>query len=256
MRTDRDAFWALAMLAGFPALLLLAVAVIAAATGEVPPPREKALVIAVGWVWFIPMALWQTRRPVVVHGVHAIRRRGRELAGFLAVFLVLQRPPDDASLAEALSGWAVFGGVIVLVFGHDAMRFWRRLRQRPSALRKMLRGPVLMAGVILITGFQLGHLSGATPAQAVWQALVLSGVIANIAIGWQFPRSGATPLGRRVLLLGEALSMAAFAFVIAAFIAGDGPALWGMFGSIFVAMIGASLGVRLAWPNSPRRDLR
>lgn len=256
MKTDRDACWALAMLAGFPTLLLLLLFAVSTATGEVIPPRENALLVAVGWVWFIPMALWQTRRPVVAHGVQAMRRRGRDMAGFLALLLVLQRPPDDASLAQALWGWAVFGGVIVLVFGHDAMRSWHRLRQRQSALRKIARGPVLMAGVILITGFQLGHLSGANAAQALWQALVLSGVIANIAIGWQFPRSGATPLGRRVLLLGEALSMAAFAFVIAAFIAGDGPALWGMFGSIFVAMIGAPLGVRLAWPNSPRRDLR
>ena len=175
MKTDRDAWWALGLLAGFPALLLLALFAIGAATGEAIDPQEAALVVAVGWVWIIPMALWQTRRPVVAHGVHAVRRRGREMAGFLALLMVLQRPPDDASLAQALWGWAVFGGIVVL-FGHHALGFWRRLRKRPSALRKMLRGPVLLAGVIFITGFQLGHLSGATPAQAVWHALVWSGV--------------------------------------------------------------------------------
>lgn len=256
MRTDRDAFWALGLLAGFPALLLLAVFAIDAATGKAIDPQEAALVVAVGWVWFIPMALWQTRRPVVAHGVHAMRRRGREMAGFLALLMVLHRPPDDASLAQALWEWAVFGGVIVLVFGHDAMRFWRRLRQRPSALRKMLRGPVLMAVVILINGFQIGHLSGATAAQAVWCAFVWSGVFANFTIGWALPRSGATPLGRRVLLLGETLSMAALAFVFAMLRGGDGAIISGMFAGILVALIGTTLGVRIAWPNSAGRDRR
>jgi hypothetical protein len=256
MKTDRDAWWALGLLAGFPALLLLALFAIGAATGEAIDPQEAALVVAVGWVWIIPMALWQTRRPVVAHGVHAVRRRGREMAGLLALLMVLQRPPDDASLAQALWGWAVFGGVIMVLFGHHALGFWRRLWQRPSALRKMLRGPVLLAGVNFIIGFQLGHLSGATPAQAVWHALVWSGVSANFTFPWRFPRTGATPVGRRVLLLGEFLSMAAFAFVIAMFTRGDGAMLYSMIGSFLVAMIGTSLWVRLAWPNSPRRDLR
>ncbi|WP_297617592.1 hypothetical protein, partial [uncultured Roseicyclus sp.] len=256
MKTDRDAWWALGLLAGFPALLLLALFAIGAATGEAIDPQEAALVVAVGWVWIIPMALWQTRRPVVAHGVHAVRRRGREMAGLLALLMVLQRPPDDASLAQALWGWAVFGGVIVVLFGHHALGFWRRLRKRPSALRKMLRGPVLLAGVIFITGFQLGHLSGATPAQAFWLAFVLLGIYVNFTFPWRFPRTAATPLGRRVLLLGEFLSMAAFPFVITMSIRGDGAMLYGMIGSSLVAMIGTSLWVRLAWPNSPRRDLR
>ena len=256
MKTDRDAWWALGLLAGFPALLLLALFAIGAATGEAIDPQEAALVVAVGWVWIIPMALWQTRRPVVAHGVHAVRRRGREMAGLLALLMVLQRPPDDASLAQALWGWAVFGGVIMVLFGHHALGFWRRLWQRPSALRKMLRGPVLLAGVNFIIGFQLGHLSGATPAQAFWLAFVLLGIFLNFTFPWHFPRTGATPLGRRVLLLGEFLSMAAFPFVITMSIRGDGAMLYSMIGSFLVAMIGTSLWVRLAWPNSPRRDLR
>ena len=104
MKTDRDAWWALGLLAGFPALLLLALLAIDAATGEAIDPQEAALVVAVGWVWFIPMALWQTRRPVVAHGVHAVRRRGREMAGLLALLLVLQRPPMTPALHRRCGG--------------------------------------------------------------------------------------------------------------------------------------------------------
>lgn len=256
MKTDRDALWALVMLAGFPALVLLAFLAIGAATGEATDPQEAALVIAVGWVWIIPMALWQTRRPVVAHGVHAIRRRGRELAGFIALLLVLQRPSDDASLAQALWGWAVFGGIILLILGVEAYRFWRRLRHRPSARRKLMRGSVLWVGVIGITGFQLGHIWGATPAQALWLALVLLGVFVNFTFPWRFPRIGATPLGRRVLLLGEFLSMAALAFVIDALLTIEGVARHIGFGHILFYMIVAALAVRFKVPSNARPDLR
>ncbi|WP_284263020.1 hypothetical protein [Roseicyclus amphidinii] len=256
MKTDRHAWQALGMLAGFPALLLLAFAAIDAARGEATDPREAALVIAVGWVSIIPMALWQTRRPVVAHGVHAIRRRGRELAGFLALLLVLQRPPDDASLAQALSGWAIFGVIILLVFGVEAYRFWQRLRHRPSVWRKLIRGPVFWVGVIGITGFQLGHLWGATPAQALWLALVLLGVFVNFTFPWRFPRIGATPLGRKVLLLGEVLSMAAFAFVIDACLTMHGVARHSGFGHVLFYMIVAALALRFTLPSSARHDLR
>ena len=255
MKTDRDAWWALGLLAGFPALLLLALFAIGAATGEAIDPQEAALVVAVGWVWIIPMALWQTRRPVVAHGVHAVRRRGREMAGLLALLMVLQRPPDDASLAQALWGWAVFGGIVVL-FGHHALGFWRRLWQRPSALRKMLRGPVLLAGVNFIIGFQLGHLSVATPAQAFWLAFVLLGIFLNFTFPWHFPRTGATPLGRRVLLLGEFLSMAALAFVIDALLTMHGVARHVGFGDLLFYMVVAALAVRFVPPRTNRRDLR
>lgn len=221
MKTDRDAWQALGMLAGFPALLLLAFAAIDAARGEATDPREAALVIAVGWVWIIPMALWQTRRPVVAHGVHAIRRRGRELAGFLALLLVLQRPPDDASLAQALSGWAIFGVIILLVFGVEAYRFWQRLRHRPSVWRKLIRGPILLAGLFAVNVLNIGHLWGDTPAQALWLAFVLLGVFVNITAPLAFPRSGATVLGRRVLLLGEFLSLAALSLIFAAVFSAD-----------------------------------
>ena len=256
MKTDRDAVWALVTLAGFPALLLLAFLAIGAATGEAADPQEAALVIAVGWVLIIPMALWQTRRPVVANGVHAIRRRGRELAGFLALLLVLQRPPADASLAQALWGWAVFGGIILLVFGLEPYRFWRRLQHRPSVWRKMMRGPVLLVGVNLITGFQLGHIWGAAPAQALWLALVLLGVFVNFTFPWRFPRIGVTPLGRRVLLLGEFLSMAAFAFVIDAFLTMHGVARHIGFGHVLFYMIVAALAVRFMVPSNARPDLR
>ena len=256
MKTDRDAWWALGLLAGFPALLLLSLFAIGAATGEAIDPQEAALVVAVGWVWIIPMALWQTRRPVVAHGVHAVRRRGREMAGFLALLMVLQRPPDDASLAQALWGWAVFGGVIMVLFGHHALGFWRRLWQRPSALRKMLCGPVLLAGVTFITGFQLGHLSDASPAQALWLALVLLGIYVNFTFPWRFPRTAATPLGRRVLLLGESLSMVAFAFMIDALLTMHGVERHSGFGHILFYMIVAALVLRFMLPRSPRRDLR
>ena len=256
MKTDRDAVWALVMLAGFPALLLMAFLAIGAVTGEVSDPQEVALVVAVGWVWIIPMALWQTRRPVVAHGVHAIRRRGRELASFLALLLVLQRPPDDASLAQALSGWAIFGGIILLIFGVEAYRFWRRLRHRPSARRKMMRGPMFWVSMIFINGFQLGHILGATPAQALWLAPVLLGVFVNFTFLWRFPRIGATPLGRRVLLLGEFMSMAALAFVIDALLTMQGVARHSGFGHILFHMIVAALAVRFLVPSHARPDLR
>ena len=255
MKTNRDALWALVMLAGFPALMLLTFLAIGAATGKAADPQEDALVIAVGWVWIIPMALWQTRRPVVASGVHAIRRRGRELAGLLALLLVQQRPADDASLSQALSGWAIFGGIILLIFGVEAYRFRHRLRHRPSAWRKVMRGPVFWVGV-LVTGFQLGHLWGATPAQALWLALVLLGVFVNYTIPWSFPRTGATPLGRQVLLLGEVLSMAAFAFVIDACLTMHGVARHAGVGHILFYMIVAALAVRFTLPANARQDLR
>lgn len=256
MRTDRDAWWALGLLAGFPALLLLAFLAIGAATGEAADPREAALVIAVGWVWIIPMALWQTRRPVVAHGVHAIRRRGRELAGFLALLLVLQRPPDDASLAQALSGWAIFGGIILLVFGLEACRFWRRLRHRPSVWRKLLRGPILLAGLFAVNVLNIAHLWGDTSAQVLWLALILLGVLVNVTGPWGFPRTGATPFARCVLMLGGLLSTAASAFVIAALWFGDWANWPFRFGAVFLGLTGLAAIFRFVAPGPQRHDLR
>ena len=120
----------------------------------------------------------------------------------------------------------------------------------------MLRGPVLLAGVIFITGFQLGHLSGATPAQALWLALVLLGIYVNFTFPWRFPRTAATPLGRRVLLLGEFLSMAALAFVIDALLTKHGVARHVGFGDLLFYMVVAALAVRFVPPRTNRRDLR